>query len=127
MRIAGYHVDEAICTSAAHVIHRGRRAQDGQSVLIKVIPEASADPAAQAQLAWEYEITHNLALEGVVPTKELVPNGAATALILEDVGGVPTLMTLTSSAGVGVRASDGQLMWRYEQAANRTANATPGR
>ena len=35
-------------------------------------------------------------------------------------------MTLTAEAGVGVRASDGKLMWRYEPAANSTANiATP--
>ena len=33
-------------------------------------------------------------------------------------------MTLTSSAGVGVRASDGKLMWRNRSAANGTANAT---
>ncbi len=48
------------------------------------------------------------------------------SLILEDVGGVPTLMTMTSRAGVGVRAADGHIMWRYDGAANRTANiATP--
>ena len=35
-------------------------------------------------------------------------------------------MTLTASAGVGVRASDGKLMWHYERAANDVANiATP--
>ena len=35
-------------------------------------------------------------------------------------------MTLTASAGVGVRASDGKLMWRYPSAANSVANiATP--
>ena len=35
-------------------------------------------------------------------------------------------MTFTASAGVGVRASDGKLMFRYPRAANRTANiATP--
>src|SRR5919206_4703339 len=35
-------------------------------------------------------------------------------------------MTLTSSAGVGVRASDGKLMWRFQQVANGTATvATP--
>jgi outer membrane protein assembly factor BamB len=33
-------------------------------------------------------------------------------------------MTLTSKAGVGVRAKDGKLMWRYEKVANRTANIT---
>jgi outer membrane protein assembly factor BamB len=33
-------------------------------------------------------------------------------------------MTLTARAGVGVRASDGKLMWRYARVANRTANIT---
>ena len=35
-------------------------------------------------------------------------------------------MTLTASVGVGVRASDGKLMWGYRLVANHTANiATP--
>src|SRR5262249_135235 len=43
-----------------------------------------------------------------------------------DVQGVRTVMTLTSRGGVGVRASDGKLMWKYEKVANDTANiATP--
>ena len=46
--------------------------------------------------------------------------------IVADVQGVRTVMTLTASAGVGVRRSDGKLMWRYTQVANQTANiATP--
>jgi outer membrane protein assembly factor BamB len=46
--------------------------------------------------------------------------------IVADVQGVRTIMTLTAEAGVGVRASDGTLMWRYRNVANRTANvATP--
>jgi hypothetical protein len=32
-------------------------------------------------------------------------------------------MTLTEDAGVGVRASDGKLLWRYSRVANNTANA----
>ena len=44
--------------------------------------------------------------------------------IVADVGGVRTYMTLTSSAGVGVRARDGKLMWRYDRAANNVANIT---
>lgn len=38
------------------------------------------------------------------------------------VGGVKCIATITAKAGVGVRASDGKPMWRYEPAANRTAN-----
>jgi hypothetical protein len=33
-------------------------------------------------------------------------------------------MTFTAAAGVGVRASDGKLMFRYSRAANGTANIT---
>ena len=33
-------------------------------------------------------------------------------------------MTLTHAAGVGVRASDGKLMWRYQKVANDVANIT---
>ncbi len=44
--------------------------------------------------------------------------------IAADVQGVRTYMTFTAGAGVGVRASDGKLMWRYERAANGTANIT---
>jgi outer membrane protein assembly factor BamB len=51
--------------------------------------------------------------------------GYASAVVAE-VQGVQTVMTLTAEAGVGVRASDGKLMWRYRPVANRTANvATP--
>ena len=53
------------------------------------------------------------------------PAGYASSIVA-DIGGVRTIMNLTARAGVGVRASDGKLMWRYETVANRTANvATP--
>ncbi|MCL4795098.1 MAG: PQQ-binding-like beta-propeller repeat protein [Bryobacteraceae bacterium] len=53
------------------------------------------------------------------------PAGYASAIVAE-VGGVRCYMNLTARAGVGVRAADGQLLWRYERPANRTANcATP--
>ena len=58
--------------------------------------------------------------------KELSDAAAYSSITVADVQGVRTYMTFTASAGVGVRASDGKLMFRYEQAANRTANvATP--
>jgi outer membrane protein assembly factor BamB len=59
-------------------------------------------------------------------SKELSDTAAYSSIIAEDVHGVRTYMTFTDSAGVGVRASDGKLMFRYPNAANRTANvATP--
>ena len=57
---------------------------------------------------------------------DLSDEAGYSSIVAGDVQGVRTLVTLTSQAGVGVRASDGKLMWRYPKAANRTANiATP--
>jgi outer membrane protein assembly factor BamB len=59
-------------------------------------------------------------------SKELNDEAAYSSPIVADVQGVRTIMTYTAEAGVGVRASDGKLMWRYRPAANNTANiATP--
>lgn len=59
-------------------------------------------------------------------SKDLSDAAGYSSCVVADVQGVRTIMTLTASAGVGVRASDGKLMWRYEPVANRTANvATP--
>ncbi len=59
-------------------------------------------------------------------TKELSDEAGYASVIAADVQGIRTLMTLTAEAGVGVRAMDGKLLWRYEPVANGTANvATP--
>ena len=55
-------------------------------------------------------------------SKELGDTAAYSSITVADVGGVRTYMTFTAAAGVGVRASDGKLMFRYPQAANKTAN-----
>jgi outer membrane protein assembly factor BamB len=57
-------------------------------------------------------------------TKEMNEEAGYSSPIVADVHNVRTVMTFTSSAGVGVRATDGKLMWRYRQAANGTANIT---
>jgi outer membrane protein assembly factor BamB len=57
-------------------------------------------------------------------TAELSDPAHYSSCIVADVQGVRTIMTLTSQAGVGVRAKDGKLMWRYEKVAKRTANVT---
>lgn len=59
-------------------------------------------------------------------TKELSDEAGYASVIAANVQGVRTLMTLTSQGGVGIRASDGKLMWTYPRVANGTANiATP--
>ena len=57
-------------------------------------------------------------------TKDLRDDAGYASPIVADVQGVRTVMTLTSEAAVGVRATDGKLMWRYTQVSNGTANIT---
>src|SRR5262249_4610115 len=57
-------------------------------------------------------------------SKELSDAAGYSSCIVADVQGVRTVMTLTAAAGVGVRASDGKLLWRYPRVANNTANVT---
>ena len=58
--------------------------------------------------------------------KDLSDAAGYSSVIAADVQGVRTYMTFTAAAGVGVRASDGKLMFRYPNAANNVANiATP--
>ena len=57
---------------------------------------------------------------------ELSDPAAYSSCVVADIGGVRTIVGFTAKAGVGVRASDGKLMWHYTKVANRTANiATP--
>ena len=59
-------------------------------------------------------------------TKELSDEAGYSSCVAADIGGVRTIVGFTGRAGVGVRAADGKLMWRYEPVSNRTANiATP--
>ncbi len=59
-------------------------------------------------------------------TKELSAETGYASNIIAEVGGVRSYINFTSGAAVGVRASDGKLMWSYTNAANKVANcATP--
>ncbi len=57
-------------------------------------------------------------------TKELSDEAGYSSPVVADVQGVRTIMAFTGTAGVGVRATDGRLMWRHGGAANNTANIT---
>lgn len=56
--------------------------------------------------------------------KELSDPAGYSSCIVADVGGVRSYINFTAGAAVGVRASDGKLMWRYTDVANRVANCT---
>ena len=58
--------------------------------------------------------------------KELNDDAGYASAVVVDVEGVRAYTTFMASEAVGVRASNGKVLWRYRPAANRTANiATP--
>jgi len=64
--------------------------------------------------------------ETVWTSADLSDEAGYASPVAGQVQGLRTVVTLTSRGGVGVRASDGKLMWRYDRVANTTANiATP--
>ena len=59
-------------------------------------------------------------------SKGLSDDAGYSSVVVVDVFGIRAYTTFTSAAAVGVRASDGKVMWRYPKAANGVANiATP--
>lgn len=57
---------------------------------------------------------------------ELSDEAGYSSPMVVEVQGIRAYTTMTGEAAVGVRASDGKLLWRYDAPANRTANiATP--
>ena len=56
--------------------------------------------------------------------KDLSDPAGYSSAIAADVQGVRTYFTFTAREGVGVRASDGKVMFRYPNAANNVANIT---
>jgi outer membrane protein assembly factor BamB len=56
--------------------------------------------------------------------KQLNDEAGYSSPMVVDVGGVRAYTTMTAQAAVGVRASDGAVLWRYAPPANGTANIT---
>lgn len=55
---------------------------------------------------------------------DLTDGPGYASCIVYDISGIRTVMNLTADAGVGVRADNGKLLWRYEKPANDVANCT---
>ena len=65
-------------------------------------------------------------MDGTLIWKSGNDTAGYSSAVAADVGGVRQIITLTGDAATGVRADDGQALWRYTKVSNQTANiATP--
>ena len=62
--------------------------------------------------------------ETIWTSKGLSDGAGYSSCVVADIQGIRTLLAFTAAAAVGLRARDGQLFWRYQPVANRTANVT---
>jgi predicted ATPase/signal transduction histidine kinase/CheY-like chemotaxis protein/tRNA A-37 threonylcarbamoyl transferase component Bud32 len=84
--IPGYQIIAQIYESANSVVYRGKREQDNQSVILKILKEDYPTAEELTRYKQEYEITRNLNTDGVVKAYALLPYQRTLVIILEDFG-----------------------------------------
>jgi predicted ATPase/signal transduction histidine kinase len=87
MTIAGYQIQEKIYESENSLVYRGRRETEEQSVVFKMLKQPYPPPEKIAWFKREYELTHNLQLEGVIKAYSLTTDQHRPVIVLEDFGG----------------------------------------
>ena len=94
--IPGYHVNEGLYESSNSLIQRGRREEDNQPVILKILKQTYPPPEKIAWFKREYEIIRSLnpstssataTLPGVIQAYSLENYQNRWVMILEDFGG----------------------------------------
>ncbi len=87
INIPGIAVLALIYESANSLVYRGRREEDDQPLILKLLKEDYPSPAALTRYKQEYEITCSLNLTGVVRAYDLYKYQNSLVMVLEDFGG----------------------------------------
>ena len=102
--IPGYQIIAQIYESANSVVYRGKREQDNQSVILKILKQDYPTAEELTRYKQEYEITRNLNTDGVVKAYALEPYHRTLVIILEDFGASSLKQLMNDSAGAGTGA-----------------------
>ena len=87
VNIAGYQILSQIHESKNSIVYRGYRESDNLPVVIKILREDYPTPTQLTRYQQEYQLTHNLELEGIVQAYELKTYQNTLVIIFEDFGG----------------------------------------
>lgn len=87
IQIAGYQILKKIYESHNSEVYRSLRRHDKQAMILKVLKQDYPTLAELTRYKQEYEMTYNLALDGVVKAYGLEPYQKTLVIILEDFGG----------------------------------------
>lgn len=86
--LPGYIIHEEIHENSRIRIYRGSTVHDRMPVIVKVLRPEAANPIEISRFIYEYEITQNLEIEGIIKPMRLERAGETLALIMEDTGAV---------------------------------------
>ncbi len=84
--ITGYEILEKIYESLNSAVYRGRREEDNQPVIFKVLKQDCLNPLQLTRYKQEYEIICNLEHHGIIKAYDLQHDNSLM-MILEDFGG----------------------------------------
>ncbi|NEP59104.1 MAG: AAA family ATPase [Symploca sp. SIO2G7] len=85
--ISGYQLLTPIYETRNSLVYRGIREQDKQPVILKILKEDYPRPSELTRYQQEYQITHNLNLDGVIKAYSLEKYQKTLIIIFEDFGG----------------------------------------
>lgn len=85
--LPGVAINSKIYESAASLVYRGIREQDGQEIVVKLLKQDYPSPQELTRYRQEYEITRFLNLPGVVKAYSQQDYQRTIAILLEDFGG----------------------------------------
>jgi len=88
LNLPDYVIGEQIHENSRIRIYKGYTRNGLLPVIIKMLKKEAANPLGIAGLMYEYEITRNLNIDGIVKPLGLEQSGSLFALIMEDVGAV---------------------------------------
>ncbi|HRY17087.1 MAG TPA: diguanylate cyclase [Candidatus Competibacteraceae bacterium] len=84
--IEGYNECETIYESRTSIVFRGRRAADGQTVVLKMLKGAYPGVRELARYRHEYDLLRSLDLDHVIVADRLQEYGSTLILVVEDFG-----------------------------------------
>ncbi|MDM8568015.1 AAA family ATPase [Thiotrichales bacterium HSG1] len=85
--LPNYKIDSQIYESANSLIYRGYRNNDNQPVILKMLKQDYPSPTELNRYQQEFEITSNLASNGIIKTYDIEKYQNTLVIILEDFDG----------------------------------------
>lgn len=103
--ISGYQILCQVYESANSEVYRGKKKQDHQPVILKVLKEDYPTTSELTRYKQEYEIIRNLNIDGVIKAYSLEPYQRTLVIILEDFGALSLKQWMNHSGGAYISPS----------------------